>query len=149
MTIDRLAPRFVEFVPETIDPGMLYVSLEHGSIVHLCACGCGSEVVLPLTPIDWKITYDGENVSLWPSVGSWSLPCRSHYVIDDGRVRWAREWTDDEISAGRRRDRRRREAREGTGIGDAPPAAMTPKVDVVPPPQRRGLRGLLTRVFGK
>lgn len=108
MSVARLAPRFVEEMPEPLEAGVLFVSLEHRSMLHLCACGCGTEVALPLTPLDWRLTYDGEDVSVWPSVGSWSLPCRSHYVIDGGRVRWASDWSEQEIAAGRRRDRRRR-----------------------------------------
>jgi hypothetical protein len=76
-------------MPERLDDGVLYVSLEHATMVHSCACGCGSEVVLTLSPTDWRLTYDGEAVSVWPSVGSWSLPCRSHYFIERGLVRWA------------------------------------------------------------
>jgi hypothetical protein len=120
-TVDRLGPAFVEEVPERLDPGVLYVSVEHGSMIHLCACGCGAEMVLPLTPLDWRFTYDGENVSVSPSVGSWSLACRSHYVIDRGRVRWAGDWSKEEVAANRARDRRRREERHG-----APPAATPP-----------------------
>jgi hypothetical protein len=42
-------------------------------------CGCGKKVVLPLHPTHGKLTYDGETVSLSPSVGNWSFPCESHY----------------------------------------------------------------------
>lgn len=122
--IVTLAPRFVEDVPELLEPGILYVSLDHGSMMHLCACGCGSEVALPLSPLDWRFTFDGETISLWPSVGSWSLPCRSHYVVDHGHIRWAGDWTDEQIEAGRQLDRRRRDARH-----DAPP---TPSAPVLP-----------------
>jgi len=116
-----LAPCFVEDVPEVLEPGVLYVSLEHGSMMHLCACGCGSEVALPLSPLDWRFTFDGETISLWPSVGSWSLPCRSHYIVDHGCIRWAGDWTDQQIEAGRQLDRRRRDARRG-----APPTPSAP-----------------------
>jgi hypothetical protein len=101
-----LEHRFVEHFPESLEPGILYVSLEFGSVAHSCCCGCGEEVVTPLTPTDWNITYDGETITLRPSVGSWTLPCRSHYVIRRGRVIEAPPWTDVEIGAERRRDRR-------------------------------------------
>src|SRR3546814_6526572 len=77
-------------------------------IMHLCACGCGNEVALPLSPTDWRLTYDGQSISVRPSIGSWSLPCRSHYFIDGGRVVWAGDWTDAEIAHGRALDRSRR-----------------------------------------
>jgi len=50
------------------------------------------------------MTFDGEAVSLKPSIGSWNLECRSHYVVDRGRVIAAGTWTDGEIVAERRRD---------------------------------------------
>lgn len=109
--INRIGPHFVDEIPEPLLPGLLYVSLEHGTMIHLCACGCGSEVVLPLSRADWRFTYDGEAISVWPSVGSWSLPCRSHYVIDGGCVQWADKWTKEEVEAGRTRDRVRQAAR--------------------------------------
>ncbi len=101
-----LEHRFVQHFPETLEPGVLYVSLEFGSVAHSCCCGCGEEVVTPLTPTDWNITYDGETITLHPSVGSWTLPCRSHYVIRRGRVIEAPPWTDAQIAAERQRDRR-------------------------------------------
>jgi hypothetical protein len=62
--------------------GVLYVSPGYATVTHLCCCGCGAEVVTPLSPTDWKLTFDGVAISLSPSVGNWSLPCRSHYFID-------------------------------------------------------------------
>lgn len=100
-----LEHRFVTHFPDHLEPGVLYVSMEYGSIAHSCCCGCGQEVVTPLSPTDWKMTYDGETISLWPSIGNWSLPCRSHYVIERGRAIKAAPWTDQQIAAGRREDR--------------------------------------------
>lgn len=82
----RLEPRFVEHVPERLEPGHLYVSMAYATALHSCCCGCGEEVVTPFTPTGWRMTFDGESVSLHPSVGNWNQPCRSHYVIDRGRV---------------------------------------------------------------
>lgn len=103
--VTRLEPRFVDAIPERLAPGNLYVSMKYATVVHSCCCGCGEEVVTPLTPTDWRMTFDGENVSMWPSVGSWTLPCRSHYVIEGGEVRWAKPWTQEQIDRERRRDR--------------------------------------------
>ena len=49
-----LTPAYVKFVPEPLDDGTLYIS-EYGTAVHKCCCGCGSEVVTPLGPTDWKL----------------------------------------------------------------------------------------------
>jgi hypothetical protein len=155
VTIERIRPKFVELVPETLASGILYISLEHGSMAHLCACGCGSEVVLPLTPVDWRLTYDGEDISLSPSVGSWSLACRSHYVLDRGRVRWAGDWTEKEIEAGRKHDQRRKDQQYGTATTPGEPPKADPIAPAVAPvrpvfvPSRGGLMGWLSRLIGR
>ena len=84
---------------------MLYVSIEYATAAHLCCCGCGEEVVTPFTPTDWKMVFDGEAISLWPSIGNWSFACRSHYVIEKGRVIEALPWADRKISFARQRDK--------------------------------------------
>ncbi|MBJ8342971.1 hypothetical protein JGU71_29200 [Antrihabitans sp. YC3-6] len=81
------------------------MSIEFGTCMHLCACGCGQDVVTPLSPAQWSIAYDGENVSLRPSVGNWTLPCQSHYILDRGRVHMARRYSRSEIARNRSRDR--------------------------------------------
>ncbi len=100
----HLEHRFVQHIPDRLEPGVLYVSMAYGTAAHSCCCGCGEEVVTPFTPTDWKMTFDGETVSLWPSVGNWDLACRSHYVIKRGRIIEAAPWTNEQIAAERRRD---------------------------------------------
>ena len=99
----RLHTQFVDHVPERLTDGVLYVSMRFGTVVHRCACGCGEEVVTPLGPAEWRLTYDGRAVSLEPSIGNWSFPCRSHYWIDDGIVRWARDFSQTEVARVRER----------------------------------------------
>ncbi len=84
--------RFVEYVPATPSPGVLYVSLEYTTAVHLCACGCGQKVVTPLAPDRWSLTFNGRSVTLQPSIGNWGFPCESHYWIRNDRVQWAERW---------------------------------------------------------
>src|SRR5258708_11216399 len=96
---------FVEAVPEKLESGVLYVSIRFATAMHLCACGCGGEVVTPLSPTDWELRYDGESVSLYPSIGNWSFDCRSHYWIMDGTIEWAENWTNEAIAESRKRDR--------------------------------------------
>jgi hypothetical protein len=104
MKQSTFTPKFVETVPEELEEGCLYISIRFRTASHLCACGCGGRVVTPIKPPKWKFTYDGENVWLFPSIGRWKLPCRSHYVIREGKVVWARSYTDREIEAVARRD---------------------------------------------
>lgn len=108
MTVNHFSHRFVTSVPYDLEPGVLYVSIDYDTTIHLCACGCRNQVVLPLHPTAWRITYDGETVSMSPSVGNWSFPCRSHYWIERGRIRWAPAWTEAQITAGRLRTLRDR-----------------------------------------
>lgn len=104
MRSERLEPRFVDAIPEKIEPGYLYVSIRFRTAQHLCACGCDSRIVTPIKPAKYSLSYDGESVSLWPSVGNWQKPCKSHYVIRASRVVWYPEWTDRQIARGRARD---------------------------------------------
>lgn len=104
MPTEVFEPAFVEFLPNRLEDGVLYISVEYTTVAHLCACGCGHRVINPLSPAQWSLTFDGASVTIRPSIGSWQLPCRSHYVIQRNRVRWARPWTDAEIAVGRRRD---------------------------------------------
>ena len=101
----KLSHRFVEFIPTVLEEGVLYISLVHGTISHRCCCGCGREVVTPLTPTDWKLTFDGETISLYPSVGNWSFPCRSHYVIRNSRIEWAGDWSEEDVQEAIAKDR--------------------------------------------
>src|SRR5204863_3263232 len=105
MRHQRLEHQFVQYIPEQLSEGVLYISMEYATAAHSCCCGCGEEVVTPFTPTDWKITFNGETVSLWPSVGSWSLPCRSHYIIEHSQVLEAAPWSKSQIEAGRRHDK--------------------------------------------
>jgi hypothetical protein len=104
--IDHLAPQFVETIPPVIEPGVLYISITYKTCGHLCCCGCGEEVFTPLSRAQWALTYDGESVSLAPSVGNWSLRCQSHYVISRGQVQWARKFAPRAIADNRASDQR-------------------------------------------
>jgi hypothetical protein len=87
----RFAHKFVEFMPERLEPNVLYVSIRFSLVSHSCACGCGEEVVTPLSPRDWQLIFNGETVSLYPSIGNWSFRCRSHYWIEQNRAVWIPE----------------------------------------------------------
>lgn len=100
-----LKHEFVEYIPNDLRDGTVYVSIAFATAAHKCCCGCGDEVVTPLSPTDWKLTFDGESISLDPSIGNWSFRCRSHYWIERNRVKWAPRCSEKEIQAGRARDR--------------------------------------------
>ena len=89
---NALTHEFVEFMPEEIKEGILYISLEYNTASHKCCCGCGMRVVTPLHPTDWALIYNGVSASLNPSIGNWSFPCRSHYWIRNNKIAWAESW---------------------------------------------------------
>lgn len=89
MKLQHYTFQFVEFMPAVLDEGALYVSMAYATASHLCFCGCGMKVVTPLSPTDWRLTFNGDTVSLDPSIGNWSYPCQSHYILRSNRVIWA------------------------------------------------------------
>lgn len=95
---------FVEGIPRELEQGAVYVSMTFAIVAHNCFCGCGHQVVTPLSPVDWKLTFDGEAISLYPSIGNWYLDCKSHYWIRNGHVIWAERWSDADIQEGRRQE---------------------------------------------
>ncbi len=105
MRREELTHQFVDSAPAQLDEGVLYVSIAYATALHKCCCGCGNEVVTALSPARYRMTFDGDTVSLHPSIGNWGLPCRSHYWIERNRVRWAGRWSSEEIEAGRAADR--------------------------------------------
>ena len=111
-----LRHEFVEFMPDAIEEGTLYVSMEYATVIHKCCCGCGNKVVTPLSPTDWKLIYDGRAITLDPSIGNWGFACRSHYWIKGDKVRWSTQWTRDEVEAGRRQDISAKERYLGTAV---------------------------------
>jgi hypothetical protein len=105
----ELVHEFVEFIPDDLKERTLYISITYCTAVHKCCCGCGREVVTPLSPTAWRLIFDGTTVSLHPSIGSWNLPCQSHYFITRNKVVWAPTWTEKQITRGREREARLKE----------------------------------------
>ena len=104
----RFELRKVQYMPAKLDPGVLYVAEEFGAAAHLCACGCGTTV---RTPLDrWSLTETRNGPTLHPSIGNWQEPCRSHYWIKRGEIKWAPKWTPEQIAVGRQREEERRRA---------------------------------------
>ena len=106
----KIKLQIVRFMPKELEPATLYVSYEFGTAAHLCACGCGSKIRTPLDVTEWSVEETREGPSLWPSVGNWQLPCKSHYLITRGQIVWANRWTEKQIIRGRKQEEMRREA---------------------------------------
>jgi hypothetical protein len=84
--------RFVKHIPDYLENRILYISLEYNTAIHLCACGCKNKVVTPISPIKWSFTFNGESISMYPSIGNWNFDCKSHYWIKNSEIIWAEKW---------------------------------------------------------
>lgn len=101
---ENIKPEFVEYIPNEIEPGVLYISEKYETAIHKCCCGCGEEVVTPLTPVKWLLRRKGNLVTLYPSIGNWTFKCKSHYWIRQNKVEWAGQLTDKQIRRVQQRD---------------------------------------------
>lgn len=115
---------FVDFIPDELEQGTLYVSIRFATASHLCCCGCGNKVVTPIRPTDWMLIFDGKSVSLDPSIGNWSFPCQSHYWITNNLVNWAPQWSQKYIERGRLHDQH---AKHGYFRSLESPSEMSPQ----------------------
>lgn len=87
--LNELTPMFVEFIPEQLEQGVLYISREYGTAIHLCVCGCGQQTVTPIgKPHGWQMIETDGLVTLSPSIGNSAFDCRSHYFIRKNHVIW-------------------------------------------------------------
>src|SRR5580693_1991074 len=106
--MQTLQHKFVEFIPDKLERGILYISMEYATAIHLCACGCGNQVVTPFSPIDWQLTFNGETISLSPSIGNWSFECKSHYWIINNGIEYSKKWSESKIESGRKKDKKKK-----------------------------------------
>lgn len=88
MKVQTFVPEYVEYIPTHLESGKLYISMKYAIAVHLCACGCNEKVVTPFSPQDWNLQYNGETITLHPSIGNFEFVCRSHYFIINNKVVW-------------------------------------------------------------
>jgi len=93
-------------------------------------------------------------VTLDPSIGNWSFPCRSHYRIRNNRVRWAAPMSRERIEVNRTHDRVAKvnyynalntAGRGGTNKGL--PDMARAKNDVATTPGRRSMRARLSAMM--
>ncbi|MES2620182.1 MAG: DUF6527 family protein [Bacteroidota bacterium] len=78
-----IEPVFVELMPEFWEQNKVYISEPHSTSAHLCLCGCGQKAIMPLGGGQWWTLVKEKNgtVSFIGSVGNYSFPCKSHYII--------------------------------------------------------------------
>jgi hypothetical protein len=88
-----------------LEEGVLYISERYKTASHKCACGCGEEVVTPLSPVEWQLRKMGNYVSLHPSIGNWNYTCRSHYWIRRNAIQWAGSMSNKQVAKVQAKDR--------------------------------------------
>lgn len=110
MKLSSIKPVIVDYIPDKLEEGVIYICERYSTAAHNCCCGCGEEVITPLTPADWSIRKSGNTISLSPSIGNWSFACKSHYWIRKNRVAWAGALTQKQIGLVRARDKADKEA---------------------------------------
>lgn len=77
-------------------PNIIYVSKMYGCASHICPCGCGKEIPIPLKPKwedGWNYIILGENtseptISFTPSLLNVCCPNNSHYFIQANEIKW-------------------------------------------------------------
>ena len=104
-----LQHKFVEFIPDVLEEGVIYISMVYKTAAHNCVCGCHGRVVTPISPTDWQLVYNGVSISLNPSIGNWNFACKSHYWLIKGQVKFCRDWSRAEIDDGQMADIKRKE----------------------------------------
>lgn len=71
----------VEFIPNELEFGKFYYSEKYQISNHLCVCGCGHQVPLPIKNNEWSlIKNDINKFSIHPSILQ-RFDCKTHYII--------------------------------------------------------------------
>jgi hypothetical protein len=136
-----IAFEFIDVMPSSREEGKLYISIKYRTAIHNCLCSCGMKVVTPIRPAGWRLTYDGDTVSLHPSIGNWSFACRSHYWITNNQVIPAGPMSQEEIESGRQRD----SAAKAAHLGEPRAAVQNPSPDNLIRKRRTFLKWLFGR----
>lgn len=72
-----------EYMPDAMEFGKLYYSKEFEGLGHLCLCGCGKKVYIPIAKDCWEVFPNNGKVTITPSLLQ-RYECKSHYIITNG-----------------------------------------------------------------
>ncbi len=78
---------FATLIPDELEDGVVY-SLAAVPWPCTAAAAAAESAITPLDPAQWSLTYDGQTVSLDPSIAGGR--CQLGTIITRGVVRWAR-----------------------------------------------------------
>ena len=121
----------VERIPKQLSSNVVYHSEEFELGALLCACGCGHRVML-LVPDSHQVRSDNGMATVRPSIAVCDAPCKSHYIITAGQVRWLPAFTDAKAASAMRRQIFRHVARDAKQL-----------------PWRSRVRAALAKALGK
>ena len=84
---------FCDTIPEVLEYGVLYVSEKFEIANHLCPCGCGNEVPIPISvkehcDLNWEYRRNGDKVTFSPSLLNKHCPNKAHYFVRDNKIVW-------------------------------------------------------------
>ena len=87
MRTENFTIQKIDLVPalSSMFPGILYYDKQSGLSFHKCACGCGDIIILEH---NYKWNIDENTITISPSIGRMTAPCKSHYFIRNGKVVW-------------------------------------------------------------
>jgi hypothetical protein len=91
----------VERLPSALDDNVVYVSEDYEVAALKCACGCGHRVTLLLGDGHTVKEVSG-SADVYPSIGVWDAPCRSHFWLRNGEVDWDEQYSEAEIRSAMR-----------------------------------------------
>lgn len=88
--VNSYKPVYCTNIPRVKEAGIIYISKEFETAIHLCPCGCGVEAVTPFDKAyGWKFCDCTGEVSFEPSILNTACPNRAHYFITNGLVVWS------------------------------------------------------------
>lgn len=84
---------FCDNIPEALEYGVLYVSEKFETANHLCPCGCGNEVPIPISvrehcDMNWEYRRNGDKATFSPSLLNKHCPNKAHYFVRDNKIVW-------------------------------------------------------------
>ncbi len=83
-----LEPVYLVTMPdhENMESGKLYISNKFQLAIHLCACGCKTETVMPFNRQEgWAMEDNNGVITFSPSILN---PCKAHYFIRNNEIVW-------------------------------------------------------------
>lgn len=89
--------RLVERIPNILQEGIVYHTEEFELAGLLCACGCGHRITL-LVPDSHRVSDERGYATIWPSIGVFDAPCKSHYFINAGEIQWRPAFSASQVS---------------------------------------------------